>query len=89
MTRFYDLEKALANDLAGAQKLVLPASGSLFYKDPVINWEGDLVASVGWNGNDDGGGSGGGDANPTATDRKVVPRYWEDARPTQPVKVTS
>lgn len=77
-SRFSSLEAALAADLAGTQKLILPASGSFFYKDPIINAEGDLLASVGWNGNDDGG------ANPEADPRKTVTITDPDPRPTQP-----
>lgn len=77
-TRFSALESALAADLSGVQKLIIPASGSFFYKDPIINAEGDLLASVGWNENDDGG------ANPKAEPRKTVTITKPDRRPTQP-----
>lgn len=61
-----DLEKKLAEDLSGQQKFYYPASGTFFFKDPVINAQGDLICSIGYNGNDDF-------RNPDTTEeRKVV-----------------
>jgi hypothetical protein len=38
--------------LAGQQKFFFPASGTFFFKNPVLNYQGDLVASIGYNGTD-------------------------------------
>lgn len=42
------LRAALINDLKGKQGLVLPAAGVFFFKNPLLNYRGDLICSVGY-----------------------------------------
>ncbi|KAK3294865.1 uncharacterized protein B0H64DRAFT_196991 [Chaetomium fimeti] len=73
------MEAALVNDLSGQQKFYFPASGTFFFKDPVINAEGALICSIGYNGADDF-------ANPdTTTVRKNV-QATPLAPPKEPLK---
>ncbi|SCV36832.1 uncharacterized protein FFB14_06275 [Fusarium fujikuroi] len=42
---------SIRNCLQGQEKFTLPASGVFFFKDPVMNAQGDLVCSLQYNGN--------------------------------------
>jgi hypothetical protein len=50
--RFTSFQQDLVAALAGQQRFYFPASGTFFFKNPVLNYQGDLIASVGYNGND-------------------------------------
>jgi hypothetical protein len=50
--RFTSFQQDLVAALAGQEKFYFPASGSFFFKNPVLNYQGDLIASVGYNGTD-------------------------------------
>jgi hypothetical protein len=52
ISRFNSFEKDLVAGLAGQQKFYFPASGTFFFKNPMLNFQGDLICSVGFNGTD-------------------------------------
>lgn len=43
------LRKKLAEDLEGQQGLCLPAGGVFFFKNPILNYKGDLIVSLAYN----------------------------------------
>ncbi|KAH8802583.1 hypothetical protein F5884DRAFT_738213 [Xylogone sp. PMI_703] len=53
MTQFTKLEQDLASDLAGQEKFYFPASGQLFFNNPILNHEGDLLCELQFNGSND------------------------------------
>ena len=47
------LQAELANDISGQQKFYFPASGTFFFKNPIMNHDGALICGIGYNGSDD------------------------------------
>lgn len=82
LSQLGNLQNSLAEGLQHSHKLILPAGGVYYFKDPIISAHGDLLVTVAYNGSAEGFNN---KVNPGATNDRL-PKQGVDAGPQQDLK---